>query len=137
VALAGVRSSSTQLTISGNDELTVEAYEYAQSLVDAVIETPVSFVMGTNAGYTSCMVTETGCDNTNLSLSETMFSGLNLQAKVTFLKSGPMPRKAKASSLDQTSGAYFDIYGKYDETANNKAKAEIGQGMVIVIPTGQ
>lgn len=137
IALSSAKSTSVQLIISGNDEVTVEAYEYAQSIVDAVTETPTNFKMGTSIGYTSCLKTETGCNNDAINFTEPMFSGLNLQAKVTFLKSGPAPRKHNASSASQTSGAYFDITGQYDMTANKRGKANISQGYVLIVPTGQ
>jgi len=137
VSLAGMQSTSIQLLISGNDETTVEAYEYAQSIIDAVTENANNFMMGTNPGFTACLNTEPGCNNDSINLVETMFNGIDIQAKVVFLKSGPAPRKKNASSLSQTNGAYFDITGQYDETANNRGKADIVQGYVLTIPNGQ
>jgi len=136
IALSGVRSTSVQLLISGNDETTVEAYEFAQSVVDAVIENSTNFAMGTSPGFTSCLNNAAGCNNEAIDFTEAMFAGVNIQAKVVFLKSGPAPRKQNASSLAQTNGAYFDITGQYDETTNNRGKADIVQGFVLTIPNG-
>jgi hypothetical protein len=137
VSLAGIQSSSVQLQISGNDEETIQAYEYAQSVVDAVIETPSYFGVGVANGYTICMTDETGCNDTPISLSEDMFTGKTLQAKVTLVKVGPAPRMYNANDLENTTAAYFDVKGRYDETGNNGGKANIVQGMVKVISAGQ
>lgn len=140
VALSSMQSTSVQLQISGNDEASVEAYEYAQSVIDAVVENSTNFVVGSDTGYTVCMVAETGCDATTINLTESMFSGKNLQSKVSLLKIGQSPRLVNGNSMSQTNGAYFSISGKYDMTApanGNRGKAEIVQGYVMIIPTGQ
>ena len=137
VALAGIQSSSVQLQISGNDEETVHAYEYAQSVVDAVLEDNDNFPVGSSDGYTICMSSEAGCNATSITLSESMFSGVNLQAKVTLVKVGSAPRMVNASDLENTTAAYFDIKGRYDETGNRGGKANVVQGLVKVIATGQ
>jgi len=137
VALSGIQSTSVQLQISGNDEATVEAYEYAQSVVDAVIETSTNFVVGANNGYTNCLNAGAGCDASSINLTEAMFAGVGIQAKVELLKIGQSPRLVNGNSLTQTNGAYFSITGEYDETANNRGKSEVVQGYVMIIPTGQ
>jgi Tfp pilus assembly protein PilX len=137
VALSGIQSTSVQLQISGNDEATVEAYEYAQSVVDAVIENSTNFVVGADIGYTTCLNAGPGCNATSINLTETMFSGVNLQAKVELLKIGQSPRLVNGNSMSQTNGAYFSIEGQYDETANNRGKSGVVQGYVMIIPTGQ
>lgn len=137
VSLAGIQSSSVQLQISGNDEETVQAYEYAQSVVDATIENPAYFSVGAANGHTICLAAEADCDDTPISFTETMFTGKNLQAKVTLVKVGPAPRMYNASDLENTTAAYFDVKGRYDETSNQGGKANIVQGMVKVISAGQ
>ena len=137
VSLAGIQSTSVQLQISGNDEETINAYEYAQSVVDAVIENQSNFSVGATNGYTICMSAETGCNDTPITLSETMFSSVNLQAKVTLVKVGPAPRMTNASDLENTTAAYFDVKGRYDETGNQGGKANVVQGLVKVISAGQ
>jgi hypothetical protein len=83
------------------------------------------------------MTAAAGCDATTISLPDPMFSGVNLQAKVELLKIGQSPRLVNGNSMSQTNGAYFDIEGHYDETANNRGKAGVVQGYVMIIPTGQ
>lgn len=136
VSLSAVQSTSVQLQISGNDEATVEAYQYAQSVVDAVIEQPSNFVVGTGAGFTLCAVAESGCDQVSIPLTSTMFSSVTgLQAKVEHLKTSAAPRMgANASSATAFDGAYFTIAGRYNETANNRGLSNVVQGFVMLIP---
>ena len=137
VALSGIQTSNVQLQISGNDEATVEAYEFAQSVVDAVIENSTNFVVGANIGHTTCMNAEPGCNATSINLTENMFTNVNIQAKVELLKIGQSPRLVNGNSTSQTNGAYFSVTGDYDETANSRGKSEVVQGYVMIIPTGQ
>jgi len=144
VSLAAIQTTAMQVQISGNDEATFEADQYAQSVVDAVIETSTNFVIGASNGYTVCAASETGCDATSLTLNDPMFSSVNgginattgVQAKVTLVKTGTAPRMAKdASSADKFPAAYFKITGTYDEISNNRGKSTVNQGFILVFPT--
>lgn len=141
VALSAIQTSAVQVQISGNDESTLEANQYAQSVVDAVIETPVNFVVGASTGYTVCAASATGCDQTNITLGDTMFTKVGVsdttgvQAKVKLLKTGTAPRMgSKASSATAFSGAYFTVTGSYNEVANNGGKSSVVQGFVMIYP---
>jgi len=144
VALSAIQTSAVQVQISGNDEDTLTANQYAQSVVDAVIETPVNFIVGASDGYTVCAATATGCDKVAVTLpTNSMFTKVNggvndttgVQAKVKLLKTGTAPRLgANASSAAAFSGAYFTITGSYNETSNNGGKSSVVQGFVMVYP---
>jgi len=142
VALSAIQTSAVQVQISGNDEDTLTANQYAQSVVDAVIETPVSFIVGASDGYTVCAAAATGCDKVAVTLpTNSMFTkvGVNdttgVQAKVKLLKTGTAPRLGtNASSAAAFSGAYFTITGSYNETSNNGGKSSVVQGFVMVYP---
>jgi len=143
ISLAAIQTTAMQVQISGNDEAIFEADQYAQSVVDAVIETSTNFVIGTTNGYTVCAASETGCDKVSLTLNDPMFSSVNgginattgVQAKVELLKTGTAPRMAKyASSAANFAGAYFKITGIYNELAKNRGKSNVAQGFVMVYP---
>lgn len=141
VALAGMHTTTAQLLISSNDEATIEAHEYAQSVIDEIIETPSVFDVGTSDGYTVCTSGETGCNDTSMTLSSSMFSGpvvgTGIKARIELLKVATAPRLYSGNSASVTQGAYFSISGKYDETSSGKGKASIVQGYVILLPNGQ
>jgi len=143
VSLSAIQTSAVQMQISGNDQATLEADQYAQSVVDAVVETPTNFVVGASSGYTVCAASASGCDKVAISLSDAMFTsvpgGINdstgVQAKVKLLKTGTAPRLgAKASSATAFSGAYFAITGSYNETSNDGGKSNVVQGFVMIYP---
>jgi len=137
IALSGIQTSSVQLLISSNDETTVASQEYAQSIIDAVIENPTNFKVGASNGYTRCTSSET-CDDNTMTLTSSMFSSIgNVDARIELLKVSATPRMANGNSASVTQGAYFSITGKYDNTSNYGGKANIVQGYVMILPTGQ
>lgn len=137
ISVAGMHTTTGQLLISGNDEATVSANEIAQSVIDQVIETPSAFIVGSNNGYTVCTSGETGCNDTSITLSSSMFSGANVGARVELLKVGAAPRLVNGNSASVTNGAYFKVSGKYDNTSNDGGKSSIVQGYIMLLPTGQ
>jgi Tfp pilus assembly protein PilX len=144
VSLSAMQSTSVQLQISGNDEATIEADQYAQSVVDAVIETSSNFSLGTNNNYTVCAASGTGCDAVSLTLSDPIFTDANVgvsdtngvQAKVTYLKSATSPRMSasRANSASGFRSAYFTIKGTYNKTASNGGKSSVVQGFLFSYP---
>lgn len=145
VALSAIQTSAVQVQISGNDEDVLQANQFAQSIVDAVIETPVSFVVGASSGYTVCTANAPSCDKNSISFTDTMFSvtggysdtstNPGIEARVKLIKTGTAPRMgSKASSATAFSGAYFTVQGSYNEIANNGGKASVVQGFVMIYP---
>lgn len=141
LSLSAIQSTSVQLQISGNDEATIEADQYAQSVIDAVIETSTNFVVGTSNGYTVCAANESGCNATTIALTDPMFTNVGVtsttgvQAKVVLIKTSTAPRLGNtASSAAAFSGAYFSIHGRYNETANNRGQSNVVQGFVMIYP---
>ena len=143
VSLSAIQSTSVQMQISGNDEATIEADQYAQSVVDAVIENGSNFVVGAGNGYTICAAAETGCSQATIALTDPMFTSTSVgvsatngvQAKVELLKTAAAPRMgAGASSATAFQGAYFTVTGRYDKTTDNRGKSNVVQGFVMLIP---
>ena len=136
-ALASMSTTTTQLTISGNDESTVEAYERAQSIVDAVVEVDTNFKVTGGSGYSICTSNISGCDLTTITLSGIIFdiSGTRDKAKIERLvpENIPMPRAAESSG-DKFETALFSVTGSYDNVANGTGKAEVVQGYLLLIP---
>lgn len=137
IALSGIQTSSVQLLISNNDETTVAAQEYAQSVIDAIIEKPSNFVVGAANGYTICTSSETGCNANTLTLTSSMFGSGGVNARIQLLKVSATPRMANGNSASVTQGAYFSVTGKYDKTSGSGGKANIVQGYVMILPNGQ
>ena len=128
VSLSGMQATTMQLQISGNDEAVVEATQVAQSIVDAVIENPDNFNVATIENYTVCATAGVGCDSESITLSDPMFATTGLQAKVQFLKETTPPRMQRASSAQYTKAAYYKITGGFDQTSNDRGRANVVQG---------
>lgn len=137
VSLSGMQATSMQLQISGNDEAVVEATQVAQSVLDAVIENPANFSVGTTENYTVCAAAGDGCDSISITLSNPMFATSGLQAKVQYLKETTPPRMQKASSAQYTKAAYYKITGGFDQTADNRGRANVVQGYFTLHSSGQ
>lgn len=135
VSISAMTSTTAQLQVVGNDELTMDAYEQAQSVVDAIIDQNGPFVLQGTNGYTVCY-NITGCDNsTSITLSDSIFSGSAVQAKVTLINSNATNlRTANASSAANTMSVLYTVTGSYDNTGQEQGKAEITQGYMLTIP---
>ena len=138
IALSGIQMSSIQLLISSNDESAVASQEFAQSIIDEIIETPSNFKVGASNGYTRCTSND-DCDDETLTLTSTMFTSSNadITGSIELLRVSATPRMAQGNSASITQGAYFSISGSYDNTDNYGGKANVVQGYVMVLPTGQ
>jgi Tfp pilus assembly protein PilX len=135
ISLSAMQSTSVQLQISGNDEAGVEADQFAQSIVDAILVNAATLPVAPNTGYTLCYITGTGCDAVALSLTSGMFSTSGVQAKVEYLKTGALPRTgpSRVSSAQQFQAAYYEVRGEYDATSNGRGKSDIVQGIFVKI----
>lgn len=143
VALSAIQTTAVQVQISGNDEATMEADQYAQSVIDAVIENSTNFVVAGANGYTVCAAQESVCNAVNIPLSDPMFNTTNVkvdaangvQARVELVKTAIAPRlSSHASSATAFNGAYFAITGSYDRTQEYRGKANVVQGFVMIYP---
>lgn len=154
VALSAVQTTAVQVLISNNDENTLDARQYAQSVVDTVIQNNSSnFIIGAKTGYTVCVVQDAAnsCDKTGMTLTGNMFSKIGasatdgVQARIKFLKNGTAPRLNvnQASSASSFRGAYVSVTGSYDVPPGSSApgkpdgKASVVQGYVMILPKTQ
>lgn len=138
-ALASMRGSTTQLTLSGNDEASVEAAERAQSIVDAVVDETSNFVVAGDEGYSVCTSNVSGCDKNTISLSGAPFSSSEsdaVKARVVRLapESVSLPRGVAETSGDKFDSALFSIRGEFDESGLNRGKATVVQGYLMLVP---
>lgn len=134
VSLAAMQSTTVQLQISGNDETTVDAFERAQSAVDALIDDGSYFVVGASTGYTVCTSGGTGCNANTIVMPGSMFASY-AEARVEYLQSSETaPRMSNGSSGLRFGSATFSITGSYDATSGSGGRAEVVQGYTILIP---
>lgn len=135
ISIAAMSSSTVQLQVAGNDESTLDAFERAQSVVDAVMDQNGPFILQGSSGYTTCY-NISGCNNTTaITLSNSIFSGSGVQAKVTLISSSTANlRTTNASSASGTTSILYSVTGYYDDTGAGQGKAEVTQGYVLQVP---
>ncbi len=134
VSIAAMSSTTAQLQMAGNDHDTADAYGRAQSVVDAVLELPTAFVVQGDAGYTVCNSGVAGCDANSIIFSDALLTGSNVQAKVELLSANYVASRASGDSASKTTPVLFSVTGSYDDTGNDRGKAEAVQGLVVIIP---
>ncbi|KPK37480.1 MAG: hypothetical protein AMJ69_11375 [Gammaproteobacteria bacterium SG8_47] len=137
LAVMGIQSGIVQLQLSNVEEINVDSFERAQSVVDAVIEDTSNFIVSSDTGDTNCTADHPdGCDEENVTLNGTFFAN-NVAAKVERLHPdrAPMPRGTE-TSIDKFDAVLFGITGTYDNADSGQGKAEVAQGVLLLIPKG-
>ena len=137
LALSGVRLSTMELRMALNDEMRIDAFEQAQSLVDATLRnfnnTPV---LAKSRVY--CARNQTGC--TNFTNVVTLPSGTDVAAAVTAGTANVVvqrldpqaaePPVGTGFSLTAFSAAYLQVSGQY--TAGGEGQATVNEGVAVV-----
>ena len=137
LAIMGIQSGIVQLQLSNVEQVNVESFERAQSVVDAVIEDSSNFIVGSDTGDTNCTADHPdGCDEESVTLTGTVFES-HVAAKVERLKPdrAPMPRGTE-TSIDKFDAVLFGITGSYDNASSGQGRAEVAQGVLMLIPKG-
>ena len=132
LALSGIRLSTMELRIATNDELRVQAFEQAQSLIDATIRdfnnTPV---VGPNV-----VLCARDCTNATVTLPDSYDDDIaNDRIQVTIQRIEPQsaePPVGTGFSLTTFDAAYLRVDGTYDHTADGRGKAQINEGVAVV-----
>lgn len=152
LALSGVRLSTMELRMSLNDQLRVESFERAQSMVDTTIRnfnnTPVLAIdavlcarlpSGWNESDT-CPATDPTCCRVRPSLTtslQTNFGSLfSANAVNVIIRSIPPlnadPPVGSGYSLDKFDAAYLRVEGQYDQNSLGYGAARVSEGVAVV-----
>jgi hypothetical protein len=136
MVLSGVRMSSNELRMSMNDEIRVNAFEQAQSLVDTVIRdfsnTPVLA-----DGEVLCLnESDAMCDDDDLKLpAGTHYDEDDDTINVMITRIPPQsapPPVGSGFSADKFASAQHQVIGKYDRNATGQGGARVREGLAIV-----
>lgn len=136
MVLSGVRMSSNELRMALNDEIRVNAFEQAQSLVDTVIRdfsnTPVLA-----DGEALCLnSSEAMCDDEDLKLPDgTHFDKDDTTINVMITRIPPQsapPPVGSGFSADKFASAQHRVIGKFKRNTEGEGSAEIREGLAIV-----
>lgn len=139
LALSGVRLSTMELRMALNDELRVNAYQQAQSLVDVSIRqfsnTPV-LTPGT-------VICARDCSDIRVKLPESIYGtpttpGTDLgddRVNVTIRGIPPLqaePPVGTGFSLATFDASYLQVEGEYDKNPLGLGKATVHEGIAVV-----
>lgn len=138
LALSGVRLSTMELRMALNDELRIDAFEQAQSLVDGTVRvfsnTPILA-----PGLVRCARNVTGvCTGTTLSLPASLASDVaNSSVDVNVFIQRVPPQNAEPPvgtgfSLTSFDAAYMQVTGQWDKNSQGLGMARINEGIAVV-----
>lgn len=144
LALSGVRMSTMELRMAVGDELRVNAFQQAQSLVDGTIRmfsnTPV-LAPGVEicAAKIEEAATDTKCtaaEDIRVQLPEPYATYANSGLMNVVIRRVPPqnaePPPGAGFSVNLFDAAYVQVEGRYDETATGRGKVDIYEGVAIV-----
>ena len=138
LALSGVRLSTMELRMSLNDEVRVESFEEAQSLVDISIR-PFNNTPVLAAGAMICARVVSGCDparSVTIPSGSTLYDDVQAGFANVIVRSIPPlnadPPVGTGYSLDKFDAAYLRVEGSYDKTAQALGQAQVNEGVAIV-----
>lgn len=140
-ALSAVRFSSLGVKLGANEELAVEAFQKAQSVVDATISDPDNVRVQGTIGTRFCTAGIDGCSGLyTIQLPDGLYADEIAAGKVTVEverlapELSPPPRST-GSSLVRFKAARFRIEGVYDEADAGLGRDEADQGILILVPS--
>lgn len=123
ISLTAMRSTTTELRLAANNEERISAEQMAQSAIDSIVSDPGNFVVSGSEGSTETPA----LDNTILS----EFG----EAAVTLTEGATTnPPRGLGVSAEKFQGTLFHVDGEYDDLANGRGQAFIGQGIVLLVP---
>lgn len=138
VALTAIRFSTVGLRTAVNEELRVDAFEQAQSLVDAIMGVDENFDTTLALDQTNCVAGTSGCARTTLVVPEPYLSKLTSGEMRTVVRriapeSGPMPRGVGESSAVILQGSYFQVESDYNPLTSTfdstRGRAQLIEGV--------
>jgi hypothetical protein len=143
LSLTAMRSSMLELRQASNDEIRVAAFESAQAIIDAVLDTPAGMPVVGEVGDRTCAgAYGPECTNTGLTLPGALGYGPYVEdelVKVVVERLAPAyrpPPRGLGTSARMLTAAAFRIDATYDLAEDGRGSAEVTQGVLIVVPKG-
>jgi Tfp pilus assembly protein PilX len=143
VAASVVRFSVSGMRVAVNEELRSDAFQNAQSLVDAVLAVPQNLMIDQPVGATNCVAGISGCTSNALVLHD------NTGATVTaanLTDSGSMvqvrriapdvstPPRGTGYSVVRFQASFLQIESGYDGTSAGWGRAQLSEGVTAIVP---
>jgi len=123
ISLTAMRSTTTELRLANNNEERVAAEQLAQSAIDTVLSDPSNFIV-------------TGTEDTTYDVALSTSEISEFANATVSLKEGATtnPPRGLGVSAEKFQGTLFHVDGTYNNVANGRGQAFVGQGVVMLIP---
>jgi hypothetical protein len=143
LSLASLGTSLLQLRMSGNEEMSMLAFELAQAGVDQIVINHETMIAVTgDIGFTRCTANYPyACDeNSTLALptQAPFLDGGNTNKHslaITKVSEGFCPPRGMELSCDKAKAATFSIRSRYNKVALGQGLSDITQGFIKPIPS--
>lgn len=143
VAASTLRFSSSGLRMAVNEELRSDAFQNAQSLVDAALAVPGNLMVTLGVGETNCVAGVSGCDDSTLVLrdgsgvevtaSQLAASGSAIQVRRINPDVSTPPRNTGYSAV-RFQASFLQVESAYDGTAGGWGQASVNEGVTVIVP---
>lgn len=143
VAASTLRFSASGLRVAVNEELRSDAFQNAQSLVDAVLAVPGNLMITSAVDQTNCVAGISGCDANLLVLRDgggavvTAGQLANSGSAVRVRRISPevsTPPRNTGYSAVRFQASYLQVEGRYDGTAAGWGQAGLNEGVTVIVP---
>lgn len=143
LAASLVRFSMSGVRLAVSEELRSDAFQNAQSLVDAAMAAPQNLMVTGRIGDTNCVAGVTGCTTNTLALRD---NAGNLVTSANLADSGSSvrvrriapevstPPRATGYSAVRFEASFLQVESGYDGTSGGWGRAEVSEGVTAIVP---
>jgi hypothetical protein len=141
IAVTAVRMSNVNLRSALNEEFRVEAFQQAQSIVDALVSIPTNTPVSGNAGVKYCLPGDNTCPTNRqvITLPTDQFATDLASGKVTAQVERlfpPFSAPPLGYSARCFQSARFSAQGTLDRSEDGQGRTTIHEGIVLPVQTG-
>jgi type II secretory pathway pseudopilin PulG len=136
LTVTGMRGSILEQKMARNEQARMEAFEQAQSLIDAVIAIPGNLIVTQGVGYANCTEMRAGCNTDSITLPndlDTEEAFVRVTRIAPELSEPPPGTGMSAANFD---AAHFMVEATYDGTDIKQGMASIVQGTIVLVASG-
>jgi Tfp pilus assembly protein PilX len=143
MAASVVRFSMSGLRVAVNEELRSDAFQNAQSLVDAALAVPQNLNVETGLDETNCVTGVTGCNYNTLVLRDNAGAAVTASAlaasgsAIRTRRVGPeisTPPRNTGYSAVRFQAAFLQVESLYDGSDGGWGRATLNEGVTVIVP---
>jgi hypothetical protein len=140
LAMSATRFSMLGLRSAVNEELRVDAFQNAQSLIDLTLAVPDNTAVVGAVGSANCLpaMTDSDCTRNSIATPGSTLDPGTVAIKVRRLapELAPPPRGTGFSAV-KFAGAQMQVESRYDGTPSGWGRDQLREGVAIILPVLQ